>query len=232
MLRPKKKLSRKEIKQDKLITTYFRVYDKLYNYRKHLIVLLVIVVAGALGAILYHNNVQAENQRAMTELGKVYPLYDQGQYHQAIHGSPEQNLPGLSDIVRNYGSTDAGRLATFYLANAYYHNGDYDNAYRYFDMFRGSDPLLRASALAGKAAIHEIRGEPAQAAELFEQAATRFGATAITPENLKHAGRNYLEAGMHGKALSMFERLQNEFPESAYAREVDRYLAQISVTSE
>jgi tetratricopeptide (TPR) repeat protein len=231
MLRPKKKLSKKELKQDKLITTYFRIYDRLYNYRKQLIIAGIAIVIVALGAVLYYNNLQSENERAMTELGKVYHLYDEGSYERAINGIPEQNISGLRDISENYRRTDAGKLATFYLANAYYHLGRYDEAARHFENFRGTDPLLRASALAGKAAILEIRGEYTRAAELFEQAATRFGKTAVTPENLKHAGRNYLEAGERMKALRVFEKLQEEYPESAYTRDVERYIAQIRISS-
>ncbi len=231
MLRPKKKLSRKEIKQDKLVTTYFQIYDRIYDYRKQLVIAGIAIIVVALGTILYYNNLQAENERAMTELGKVYPLYDEGRYYAAINGIPEQNIAGLRDISANYRRTEAGKIATFYLANAYYHLGEYDNAYRYFEDFRGDDPLLRASAIAGRAAIYEVRGEHARAAELYERAATRFGNTAITPENLKHAGRNYLEAGESTQALRVFEKLQNEFPESAYTRDVERYIAQIRVSS-
>ncbi len=231
MLRPKKKLSKRELKQDKLITTYFQIYDRIYDYRRQLIIAGVAILIVALGAVLYYNNLRAENERALTELGKVYPLYDEGNYERAINGIPEQNVMGLRDIAANYKRTEAGRIAAFYLANAYYHLGNYDDAYRYFDDFRGSDELLNASALAGKAAIYEIRGENKQAAELFEQAATRFGKTAVTPENLKHAGRNYFEAGELSRALRIFERIQEEYPESAFSRDVERYIAQIRVSS-
>lgn len=231
MLRPKKKLSKREIKQDKLVTTYFKIYDRIFDYRRQLIIAGVAILIVAIGTILYYNNFQAENERAMTELGKIYPLYDEGNYERAINGIPEQNIMGLRDITANFKRTEAGKIAAFYLANAYYHLGDYDEAYRYFDSFQGSDALLRASALAGKAAIYEYRGEHQRAAELFEQAATRFGKTAVTPENLNHAGRNYFEAGEMTRALNIFNRIQEEYPESAFSRDVERYIAQIRASS-
>jgi tetratricopeptide (TPR) repeat protein len=230
MLRPKKKLTRREIKQDKLVTAYFKIYDRIYSYRKQLITGVVAVAVVALGLILYFNNIQAENERALTELGKVYPIYDEENYQRAIDGIPERGIMGLRDIAANFKRTDAGKTAAFYLANAYYHLGRYDEAYTYFNDFRGSDNLLRASALAGRAAIYEIRGDYARAAELFEQAATRFGQTAITPENLRHAGRNYLEAGNSAQALRIFEKIQSDYPETAIARDVDRFIAQIKVS--
>ncbi len=229
MLRPKKKISRKEIKQDKLVSTYFKVYDKIYDYRKHLLFGGIAVIALVLIGVIYYTNLQSEHERAMTELGKVYPLYDEARYERAIEGVLEQNIMGLRDIADNYRRTEAGRIASFYLANAYYHLGEYDDAYRYFSEFRGSDDLLRASALAGRAAIYEVRGEYVKAAEYYQQAANRYGRTAVTPENLKHAGRNYLEAGEYKKALNVFEKLQEEYPESIYTQDVDRYIAQIRV---
>lgn len=231
MLRPKKKITKKEIKQDKLVSTYFKVYDKIYDYRKHLLFGGIAIIAVVLIGIIYYTNMQSENERAMTELGKVYPLYDEARYEQAIEGVPEQNIMGLRNIAANYSRTEAGRIASFYLANAYYHLGEYDQAYRYFSEFRGSDELLRASALAGRAAIYEVRDEYSKAAEYYERAANRYGETAVTPENLKHAGRNYLEAGEYEDALRVFEKLQDEYPESIYTQDVERYIAQIRVAS-
>jgi len=231
MLRPKKKITRKQIKEDKLITTYFKIYDKIYDYRKHLIFGGIAIVVVALIGVLYFTNVQAENERAMTALGKVYPLYDEARFERAINGVPEQNIPGLLEITENYSGTEAGRIASFYLANAYYHLGDYDNAYRYFRDFSGADDLLRASALAGRAAVYEVRGEYTQAAEYFEQAAVRYNRTAVAAENLKHAGRNYLEAGERENALRVFEKLKNDYPDSPFTQDVDRYIAQIRVKS-
>ncbi len=230
MLKPKKKLTRREIKQDKLVTTYFKVYDRIYESRRAVFTVIGIIALVLVIYLLYTNNLRSENQQAMTQLGRVFPLYDEGDYAKAISGIPERNIFGLEDIVRNYGGTETGNLASFYLANSYYHLGDNDKSYEYFDRFRSRDPLLRASALAGKAAIHETRGEHSQAAELFEQAALRFGKTAITPENLKHAGRNYFQAGSATKAIEVLEKLKEEYPESAHARDVDLLLAQISVT--
>jgi tetratricopeptide (TPR) repeat protein len=229
MLKPKKKLTRREIKQDKLVSTYFKAYDKVYNARKTIFVTFGVLAMVFIGYLLYTNNIKSENRQATTELGKVYSYYDSGDYELAIHGIPEQNINGLRDIAQNFEKTNAGQLAAFYAANAYYHTGDYDNAYRFFDMYRGKDPLLQASVLAGKASIYEIRGEFLRAAELFEQAATRFGETAITPENLKHAGLNYIEAGEKQKAMHVLEKIKNEYPESAVARDIDRFIAQISV---
>jgi tetratricopeptide (TPR) repeat protein len=231
MLRPKKKLRRKELKEDKLVTAYFRIYDQLYKYRKQLIMAGAAVIVAVLAIILYSSHLQSENDRALTLLGRVYTYYDEGSYRQAIDGRAEQNILGLRHIAENYGRTEAGGIATFYLANAYYHIGEYDEAYRIFERFGGTDPLLRASALAGRAAIHEFRNEHEEAARLFERAATRFAATAIAPENLKHAGRNYLEAGRHADALRMFEKLRDDHPGSPLARDIDLYIAQISAAS-
>src|SRR6266571_312785 len=123
MLKPKKKISRKEIKKDALITAYEQVtlyYDENKKYVSYALTGVVIVVVAIL---VYLNNRRANNEKAAVELGKVFAIYDGAvtnsqQYKVAIEGQPERGIMGLKAIVENYGGSESGQLARFYLANA------------------------------------------------------------------------------------------------------------------
>ena len=135
---------------------------------------------------------------------------------------------GLKTIVDNYGSTESGEIARFYLANAYYNVSRYDDALRQFESFSSGNKLLEASAQAGAAACHEAKGEFEKAAEGYEKAAGTVSSPLSTPENLNSAARCYGKAGQKDKAIVLLKRLKLDYPSSQYARDADRYLSEFS----
>ena len=234
MLKPKKKITRKEIKKDALLTTYVKItsfYAENKKYISYAVTALVVIV---IGIIIYVNNKKANNDKAATELGKVFAIYDGAssdvrQYKMAIDGQPERGMMGLKAIVDNYGNTESGELARFYLANAYYYLGNYDEALKQYDNFSGKNDLLIASALAGVGSCHEVKGEYLNAASSFEKATKTISNSVNTPDYLNSAARCYGLAGEKEKAITLLKRLKKEFPKSSFARDADRYISQFSV---
>lgn len=234
MLNPKKKISRKEIKQDQLVTAYakitsfYEVNKKYISYGATALVLIII------GIIIYVNNRQANDEKAATELGKVYAIYDAAagdiaQYKLAIDGQPERGIIGLKAIVDNYGGTASGQLGRYYLATAYYNLGNYDEAQKHFEDYDGESDLLNAAAIAGVGKCMEARGEYLKAAGKFDNAARIVSNETDTPNYLNSAARCYGMGGEKEKAVSILKRLKKEYPRSQFAREADRAISQFSI---
>jgi tetratricopeptide (TPR) repeat protein len=233
MLSPKKKLSKKEIKQDGLLNAYAQTSNFYYENKKLVSYILTAVVAVVVVSLVFINNRRANNEKAAAEFGKVFSLYDQGasntlQYKAAIDGQPERGIMGLKAIVDNYGGTEAGNLARFYLASAYYALGQYDEALKNFNDYSGSNALLSASALSGMGGCYEAKGENAKAASYYEKAFNTSTKSMNAPEYLNSAARCYGLSGEKEKAVTLFKRLKKDYPTSTYAREVDRYISQFS----
>lgn len=233
MLKPKKKISRKEMKKDALLTAYEQSVLFYEQNKKMIQYALTAVVVIAIAVVVYTNNRRTNDQKAAAELGKVFPVFDAGasdarQYKTAIDGQPERGIMGLKSIVDNYGGTESGELARFYLATAYLNLGRYDDAIRQFKNFSGSSKLLRASVQSGLGACYEALGDYRDAGASFEQAAALDNVTATIPQYLSSAGRCYGLAGEKEKAVALLKRLQREFPMSSYAREAERYIVQFS----
>ncbi|MCX6143226.1 MAG: tetratricopeptide repeat protein [Ignavibacteriales bacterium] len=229
MLKPKKKISKKEIKEDKLVTTYFEATTWYETNKKIVNGVLVGVVILAIVVVAYMNNVNSNNQKANTELGKVISYYDQGKFDVAISGNLQENVRGLQSIVDDYGSTNAGELAKFYLANAYFAQNDYDKALKYFLDVSVKDDMITASAIAGAGACYDAKNDYEKAASAYEKAAFKSTKDVNAAENMFHAARNYLSAGNKEKAAELFKKVKKEFPTSIVAREIDRWIAQASV---
>ncbi len=234
MLKPKKKISKKELKQDPLMTTiaeaqtFYETNKKYISYAITALIVIVVVI------VVYINNRRSNNEKATTGLGIIYKIYDNGttdksQYKIAINGQPERGVMGLKALVDNYGNSSAGEMARFYLANSYYNLGQYDDALKQYESFSSSDHLLAASALAGEGACYEAKKDFPKAASSYEKAASAAAKLTIAPEYLNEAGRCYGLAGDKDKALALFKKLRKDYPDSPYARDADRYITEYSI---
>jgi tetratricopeptide (TPR) repeat protein len=228
MLRAQKKISKKIIKEDVIATRYFQARTWLDENRKRLSTIGTVVAIVLVGLWFYFNNVKTNNEKAASEFAKVFTYFDNGQYQIAVGGIPEHNVSGLQAIVDNYGGTTAGNVAKFYLASCYYNMQEYDKALQYFDDFSGNDPLLKVAALSGVGGCYEAKQNFKKAAEAFEKAASKNADDPNIADNLSHAARNYGKAGEKQRAIDLLNRVKKEYPTSAAARNVERYLAEIN----
>jgi len=227
MLKPKKRISKREIKEDKLVTTYFEA-QSWFELNKKRISTVATILAVVVAAIwIYYNNRATGDLNATTDLGKVMRYYDQGQYQIAINGAPQENIRGLEQIVSDYGSTPTGQIARLYLANCYFSLSQYDKALELYRDTDVSDKSLMASVYAGIAACEVEKGNIAEGARMFEKAAGTDSGEMNTAEYLYRAAGGYVQAGEKEKASELLERLKKDFPQSTYAREADRLVAQV-----
>ncbi|HUI63730.1 MAG TPA: tetratricopeptide repeat protein [Bacteroidota bacterium] len=229
MLRPKKKISKRELKQDTLVTSYIKVTSFYEAHKRNISITVTALALAILCVVIYFKNRADNNEKAIAALGGIFEVYDAGQYQTAVDGVPERNIKGLRSIVDDFGNSPTGDIARFYLADAYYHLGRYDEALKEFNDCSFSSELLSVSRLSGIGACLEAKGEYKSAAESFEKAATAYVQDTNAPENLNNAARDYGQAGEKDKAIELYKRLKKSYPTSSFAREADRYISQLSV---
>ncbi len=225
MLTKKKKISKKEIKEDRLVTTYYKTVD-YFNQHKNKIYLYGGIVLVLFAAIYWYVDHKAKNnEAASTELGKILASYEKGAYQEAINGKPAEKIPGLKQIVDEYGSTETGEAAKIFLANSYSMMGKTEDAFKYYDDYSGDNKIFKATSLAGKASYYESKNDFQKAADLFLEAAHSSEENALNAEYLLKAGIDFIEAGQKDKAKETLKSLKEEYKTSTAVREVDRYLA-------
>ncbi len=225
MLKPRKRITKKELKQDKLVTWYFAAAEYLRNNRKVVSGVVTGLVIAAIVAVAYMNNVRSSNNKAATELSQVLDAFNGGAYQVAINGDPTHNIRGLKYIVENYGGSETGEEAKVYLADCYYYLGDYADAMKYFKDYDGSDKFLQASAYAGVAEVYAIQKDYSKAAEYYERAAASDSKNFLAPQYLVGAARNYMMIGHNEKAIALLTRVKKDFPNSEYAGNIDFLMA-------
>lgn len=199
--------------------------DRLWLFwernKRTLAIALGALVLLAVGAALFAWWRAGQSDEAQERLAESVALYETGQFEQAL--KTEGTRIGLKDIADRYGSTDAGNLARYYAASAYYETKNYAEAGRYFDAFDGDGTLLGPAAEAGRAAVLENQNKPAEAAAAYVRAADAAKSELFTPMYLLSAARAHLAAGQPAEARTVLDRIQADHAQSPEAQELEFY---------
>ncbi len=224
MLQKKKKLSRKEIKEDKLVSFLYKAENFFEEYKNKLFTYGAITIVIAAIIYFYVNQKIEDNETAGIELSRVVKFYEQGAYLEAIEGRQGSNIIGLKRIVEEYGSTEYGETAKIYLANSYSFLGNQQEALKYYEDYSGSIDYFKAASLAGRAGYFALKGDYEKAAGLYLSAARISEVNAQNPDYLLNAGIYYLKIGNEDEAKALFKQIREDYATSLAGREVNKYL--------
>jgi len=231
MLSKKKKLSKKEIKEDKLVSLMVNVENFYEDYKSKIVLYGGILIVASIAAYFYVNQQKAANEEAGLHLSRVMQIFDSGSYLEAIEGRQGTNIIGLKRVVEEYGSTENGETAKIYLAGAYSYLGNYQEAFKYYEDYSGSIDIYKASALAGMAGYYATKKDYQKAADLYKEAAGAAEINAQNPDYLLDAAVNYYNAGDTEEAKILLEKIKEDYATSEARKQVDKYLALVELNN-
>lgn len=228
MLTKRKKLSKKEIKEDKLVTTYYKVYGFVEENKKNVLIGAGVLLVIAAAVYFYITQKDKTNEQAAIELARVMQSYDSGAFLEAIEGKQGTNVIGLKKIVEEYGNSENGETAKIYLASAYSMLGKLEEAYNYYEDYSGSIDVMQAASLAGQASYFEYKKDFEKALDYYLQASKISVTNPSNSDYLLRAGINYLNLGKKDEAKEILTQITENYQTSPAAREVNKYLVLIS----
>ena len=229
MITKKKKLSKKEIKEDKLVSFMYKVESFYEDHKSKIISYGLILVIAIAAAYFYVNQQKVANENAGLELSRVMIIFDGGSYLEAIEGRQGTNIIGLKRIVEEYGGTENGESAKIFLANSYSYLGNYEEAFKYFEDYGGNIQVYKASAMAGMGGYYSSKKEYNKAADLYKSAAGVFDLNAQNPDYLLNSAVNYYNSGDREEAKALLEKIKEDYSSSNARKQVDRYLALVNI---
>lgn len=227
MLQKKKKLSKKEIKEDKLLNLYNSTIEFFEEYKSKILLYGGVLVVVAAAVYFYINQKAESNEKAGIELSRIMALYDQGSYLEAIEGKQGTNIIGLKKLVDEYSGTENGETAKIYLANSFSFLGNYDEAIKYYEDYSGSVDYFEAASLAGQAGYFANKEEFEKAANLYLKASKISKINSQNPDYLLNGGICFLKAGEKEEAKILFDSIKEDYATSLAYRDVDKYLSMI-----
>ncbi|GIK21063.1 MAG: tetratricopeptide repeat protein [Ignavibacterium sp.] len=228
MLTKQKKLSRKQIKEDKLVEFYYKSQVFFEENKNKIMMYVGAAAVVVIAVILFLNYRSDQNEEAGYHLSKVMEMYDSGDYLGAIEGRKDTKLLGLKDIVSEYGSTENGETAKIYLANCYSNLGKADDAFKYYEDYSGDIDIFISASLAGQASYYALKNEYKKAADLYLKASRVIKKDVRNADYIYQAAVNYFEAGDLEQAKTLFETIKEEYKTSMVVSQVDRYLTQLN----
>jgi TolA-binding protein len=219
---PGKKITKKQMKEDKLVSTVFKTSEYIQKNPKPFYIGGTAVAVVFIAVILYMWNIDKKNTEAAGYLARAQISYDSGLANNAVID--------LKTVVDNYSSTDAAAAACFNLSNIYFDNKNYQEALPYFirmiEDFPG-DNMKTAAAAAGAAACHEQLGDRQEAGRYYQMAAEHYPDDMWAPGYLLSAGRNYEAAGDLESAKQVYNVIIENYDRSRELNTAKRSLAEI-----
>ena len=223
-LKPTRKISRKEkLREDTVATLYAKAVD-FFDRNRNVVYGSLAAVAVLIVALVGWSYMKSQKEAtAAEEIAAAVRNYELGLYREALDGVAGSK--GLITVSNEYSGTDAGNLAKFYAADALFRLGEYDEALGFFRSYKKESDYLGASALAGEASILEMKGQPAEAARLYERAADTIDDELTTAQYLIDAGRSYEAAGMYDRAVRTYQRVADDFSAVPVSRDAEFLVA-------
>jgi outer membrane protein assembly factor BamD (BamD/ComL family) len=221
---PSKKMSKHQIKEDRLVTTTFRATEYIQKNPKPFVITGVVILAIFTIIVLIKYTMDKRQNNAQD-------LYIRANMSLAA-GNIDAAVADFNSLVNDYDSTPYARSAHLSLANKYYSDKDWDRAQTEFEKLAessGGDKMMQSIALAGVAACSEQKGDFLQAGKDYLEASNVFESPILSPEQLLKAGLNFIKAGDKTQAAEAFKKIEEKYINSSEASTARRHLAEVNL---
>ena len=196
------------------------------NYKPLLIGLGVIVLLVGLGWLgkLYFNK---RNNEAQSQMFQAERYLEKDSLKLALNG--DGNYLGFLDIARDYKFTNSGNLARYSAGICYLHLGNYKEAIEFLNKYSKKDKLIGSLAIGATGDAYVELGDLEKGVSKYIEAADFARNSFNTPLFLMKAGELYELKGKFPEALKLYERIENQYPESTEGTTVEKYIAKLKL---
>lgn len=185
---------------------------------------LVLLVAGFIGLNFYN---QSQNQKAQEELFPAVFYFEKDSLNRAVKGDNGNTTIGLEKIADDYGSTEAGNLAQFYLGVAKLKQGKYDEAIQHLEDFEADDLLVQARTYSLLGDAYMEKNDIDKAIGFYKKAADYYPNEAYTPTYLMKLGLAYELKKEWAQAALAYRTIANDFKEATELALAQKKLARV-----
>lgn len=189
---------------------------------------ILAVVAGYLGFKRFYQAPLEAEARSQMFMAERY--FENDSFNLALNG--DGNNWGFLDIIDEYKMTKSANLSEYYAGISYLHLGQFDAAIEHLQNFKSDDKIVSSIALGALGDAYTELGELDKAVSYYKKAANHNDNQFSAPIYLIKAGLIYEELGDPESALKMYERIQEEYPESTEGRKAEMYMARVKTNLE
>ena len=205
-------------------TSLSRTEQFIEKNQKNLTIGFIIAIVVVSVIIAYFKWYKAPLEKeAQEQMFVAQQYFAADSFHYAINGDGE--FPGFLDISDNYGSTAAGNMAELYLGISYVKTEQYQEAIARLQNFDSDDAILAPMALGNIGDAYNELGNFDNAAKYYKKAGEQDDNKFTAPIYFMKAARTLEQLNNFKDALSLYEDIKTNYPDSEEAREIDKYIA-------
>ena len=167
---------------------------------------------------------QPKVNEAQGQMAAAEQSFRAADYELALNG--DGNALGFVQIIDEYGKK-AGKAVYFYAGVCELQLGEWEQAIKYLESYKGKDTILAARATACIGDAYVGLEDYKKALGYFEKAAQADNMYAAG--YLLKAGAVAEALGENEKALSFYKKIKDQYPQSIEAYDVDKYIGRIEV---
>jgi tetratricopeptide (TPR) repeat protein len=196
------------------------------NYKTLLIGLGVIIFLVGIVWLgkLYLNK---RNDEALSQIYQAEKYLEMDSLKLALNG--DGNYLGFLDIASDYKFTNTGNLAVYSAGICYLHLGQYQDAIEFLTKYSKRDKVIGSLAIGAIGDAYVELGDVDKGVAKYIEAADFAKNSFNTPLFLMKAGELYELNGKYSDALKLYERIENEYPESTEGTTIEKYIARVKL---
>lgn len=185
---------------------------------------LLVCAFVCIGAYYYFDK---QNQKAAEALYPCEQLFQKGDYEKALNGDGQEVL-GLLEVAKKFGSTKAGNVAKLYAGLSYAHTGKFEDAEKYLKDFDAkNDAMISPAALGALGNVYAELGQNDKAVATLQKAAKKADNSVLSPLYLVQAGEILEAEGKTAEALKLYEEVKANYRGSMQGQEIEKYIQRV-----
>ena len=208
------------IKKIENLQFFYEKNKKAINTGVTVVLVLVVLFFG------YRSVYQAPREtKATNAVYHAQRYFDIDSVSKALNGDGQH--AGFLKIIKSYGGTNAANLSQYYAGICYLKMGDYKNAAKHLEAFKGKGTIVEKVAMGSLGDAYMEGGNAQKGIDAYRKATSGDGDMLLTPLYLFRLGVAYEQGNKPEDAKKAYKRIRDEYPTSMQAREIDKYLARL-----
>ena len=184
-------------------------------------IIAIIVIVG--GYLAYNTFVAAPKEaEAAKAIFKAEQYFVNGDLETALNGDGVN--AGFLQVIEENGGTDAANLAHAYAGICYAQQQNIDEAIKHLEKYSGNDKLVSPMVKYALGNCYAYKENIDKAIKLVLEAADEANNIAVSPKCLFDAAAMYEKQGKADKAIELYNRIKNEYPQAPEAANIDRFI--------
>ena len=218
MLKPKRKISSKEIKRAPFLETIFAVKEHLNSKKQQYLKIGISVLSVLVLSFFINQNSKSNAKEAEfgLSIGMVY----------LEKGDIQNAMMQFQQIVDEYSSTPSGHSASFYIGKIHFDKSEYDLALSHFErsISRKNNIFLNNAAYSALAEIHANKNQYDEAISFQKKLIDNSSSFLDEAFSMLKLGKFHLLNGDKEIAKSILQNILDENPDNQDIKSEADYL--------